>query len=221
MTSVALSRPVISGVTTLGHGRRVVVWTQGCTLACVGCMSRDSWPGDGADSSVESVDVLAGMVVHLRSVGQLDGLTISGGEPFQQADAVAAFVEQVRAATPRDAFDILVYSGYTLEHLRAHGDVARHRILESIDVLVDGRFRDDESTELAYRGSANQQLHCFTDLARVRYADAETRERPRPSVHVVSTGSELTWVGIPARGELEQHRSALRARGVELDGTSW
>jgi anaerobic ribonucleoside-triphosphate reductase activating protein len=220
VSTISLARPVVSGVTTLGHGRRVVVWTQGCTLACSGCMSRDTWPGETADTAVQRVDELADLILRLVESDTLDGLTVSGGEPFQQAAAVAELVERVRVGTRPDRFDLLVYSGYTLEHLRGRGDDHRQRVLASVDVLVDGRFREGEPTDASHRGSANQRLHRFTELARLRYSDAD-EPRSRPSLQVVATGDALTWIGIPRRGELDQHRAALAESGLALEGTSW
>jgi anaerobic ribonucleoside-triphosphate reductase activating protein len=182
-------------------------------------MSRDTWQGETADTAVQRVDELADLILRLVESDTLDGLTVSGGEPFQQAAAVAELVERVRAGTRSDRFDLLVYSGYTLEHLRERGDDHRQRVLASVDVLVDGRFREGEPTDAAHRGSANQRLHRFTELALSRYARAD--EACRPSLQVVATGDALTWIGIPRRGELDQHRAALAESGLALEGTSW
>lgn len=216
MTAIRLSRPVLSGVTTLGFGRRVGVWTQGCTLGCVGCVSQDTWAADGAE---HSVDALADEVLRHVRTDELDGMTVSGGEPFEQIDGLIALLAQVRRATSGRAFDILVYSGHTLAELRR--SAGADQVLALVDVLVDGRYRSTRPTNLPFRGSDNQQLHRFTELADIRYASADDPTTPRPSLQVVVEDTSVTWVGIPQPGQLEAIRSSLAAKGIELGGTSW
>jgi anaerobic ribonucleoside-triphosphate reductase activating protein len=99
-------------VTTLGHGTRAGIRTQGCTIGCAECVSKDTWSEDPA--TLVNIDVLLGW---LRSLPEpLDGVTVSGGEPFQQPTALAALLQGVDAwrADRSRPVDILVYSGYSL-----------------------------------------------------------------------------------------------------------
>ncbi len=143
-------------VTALGPGQRVVLWVAGCRRGCAGCISPEMQPLEaGRAVSVER------LVEHVLQVyPPLDGVTISGGEPFDQAEALAAFVHTLRVQRP--AWTILVYSGYTLEEIR--GDDVRTALLGVIDVLIDGSYRHDIPRVHPLTGSGNQRVHCLTPV---------------------------------------------------------
>jgi anaerobic ribonucleoside-triphosphate reductase activating protein len=212
LIEIRLNRPVRYGITTLGYGSRIAIWLQGCTLACPGCVSRDTWAARGG--SLLEAEALADMI--LTAAGDFDGLTISGGEPFQQAEALGELLRLVRAGAPEE-FDVLCYSGYLMRRLRSWYP----QIVGLLDVLVDGPFRIDEPTLLPWRGSGNQVLHRLTPLAERRYADADVPV-PRPRLQVVSLDDrEVELAGIPAAGALEAIAAGFREEGFELRGASW
>src|ERR1700675_2440335 len=99
-------------VTTLGFGRRIGVWFQGCSIRCPGCVSVDTWDPQQGTSTVAAV--LAAMDPWLN---EADGMTVSGGEPFEQVGALVALLSAVR---PRLRGDILVYTGYERANLETH-----------------------------------------------------------------------------------------------------
>lgn len=208
--ALSLNRPPRSGITSLGFGTRAAIWTQGCDIGCPGCISRDTHApgGDEWEPEVLAEAVTAG--------GHLDGLTISGGEPFQQPEALAALLDAVSAHIDRDRYDILCFTGHRREFVEA-----RHpEVVSRLDVLVDGRYRQDLPTDLPLRGSANQRLHRLTPLARDRYGDFD-RPQPRPPLQVLFDGEGVEWVGIPARGEMARIDAELAANGIRLGGASW
>lgn len=150
-----------------GPGLRFSVFVQGCGHACPGCHNPESWAYDGG--TVETLDELEQRIVENRLI---TGVTLSGGEPFDQAPACAELARRLKARN----YDIWVYSGYLWDELsaRAQGtgeDAAAVRtILESATVLVDGPFvKELKSYELKWRGSSNQRL---IDLAGMRKAAA-------------------------------------------------
>ncbi len=96
-------------IRALGPGRRIGIWFQGCSIRCPGCISRDTWAQARTTTTVEAL--VAKISVWLP---EADGITISGGEPFDQPAALAALLAQVRLLT---ACSILVYSGYPFEGL--------------------------------------------------------------------------------------------------------
>jgi anaerobic ribonucleoside-triphosphate reductase activating protein len=135
--------------TVLGPGNRFVLWVQGCGIGCVGCVSPQWIPFEGGRA--ESVPALASRIV----ADAVDGLTISGGEPFAQADRLADLIETIR--TVRD-LSVMSYSGYTIEHLRAHGTDGQRRLLGLLDILVDGPYladADDVSAGLQFEVGAD------------------------------------------------------------------
>lgn len=136
-----------------GPGRRVVVWVQGCDLACPGCFNPQTH--DVAEPSERSSDV-ADRILAARDAGT-DGVTFSGGEPFQQAAAVADCARRVRAAWPE--VSLMAFSGYPLEALR--GPLAppgAAALLAQLDLLVDGRYDARRPSRRPWRASANQRL---------------------------------------------------------------
>jgi organic radical activating enzyme len=87
-------------VTTLGPGVRAGIWVQGCPIGCRGCMATDTWVA-GPQHEIAIVEVLN----WLTTLGPFDGVTISGGEPFEQPVAVGELIDGIRQARP--AADIL------------------------------------------------------------------------------------------------------------------
>jgi anaerobic ribonucleoside-triphosphate reductase activating protein len=203
MTAVRLSR-THHPVTTLGHGVRA---------GCAGCISQDTWPST-PDSAVPVGTVLAWLA---GLPGPLDGLTVSGGEPFQQPEALAALLSGVRASFG-PGFDLLVYTGYAQSRLRR--DTARRAALELCDAIVAGPYVERLNVGQRWQGSRNQRLIPLTDLGRQRYGDvADDLGRPRLQIGVER---ERIWaVGIPRRGDMARLETRLRSAGITLGEVSW
>jgi anaerobic ribonucleoside-triphosphate reductase activating protein len=206
MTSpIALSR-VHFPVHTLGPGSRVGIWFQGCSIRCNGCISLDTWAPKPACSTVQ--DLLRDIDSWLE---QADGVTISGGEPFDQAGALEELLHGLRRRPERD---ILVYSGYALESLNLS------RLAGLIDTLIADPFRADHPQTLALRGSDNQRMVCLTALGRARMSnfDRPASEGER-TLDLMFADGEIFMAGIPARGDLAKLRLLLESQGHELNTT--
>lgn len=211
-------------VTVLGPGRRVGVWFQGCTIGCAGCMSRDTW--DAAAGERIAVGDLCDLMLAARADEGLDGVTISGGEPFQQPEALLALCAELRLRWP--VADVLVYSGYSFRRLQErHADV-----LNLVDAVIAEPFVAGRPTERPWRGSGNQTLHVLSPSFEARYAEAEEAARASaaapgpPEAPVarlqVTVDEHAVWVtGIPRRGDLDRMRAALVDRGLVLGEVSW
>lgn len=134
-----------------GPGRRSVVSVSGCSIRCLGCtvpQTHSSGNGQLTPISLIVEDVIAQREGH-------DGVTILGGEPFDQPEAVAELVSRLK----NHGLHITVYSGFTLEQLIDQKLPAIDYILTHIDLLIDGPFiidMRDGSGE--YRGSRNQRI---------------------------------------------------------------
>lgn len=132
-----------------GPGRRAVLFVQGCCLHCPGCQNPRLWPpGGGLDLAPET------LAAALLATGL--PVTISGGEPFDQAEGLARLAALLAAA----GAEIIVYTGYALEALlrRAAGDPAVEQALGHVGVLVDGPYVASlGGPDLQYRGSRNQR----------------------------------------------------------------
>lgn len=135
-----------------GKGLRDVIFVQGCAANCSGCHN----PGTHDLNGGQPKDITS-LVNLLTRCHLSSGLTISGGEPFLQPEAVLELITKYKAARP-DA-DVWVYSGYTYEELNASPNKATQAILRVADVLVDGRFIEEQKTlSLPFRGSRNQRI---------------------------------------------------------------
>lgn len=132
-----------------GPGFRFTVFTQGCPHHCAGCHNPQTHDFAGG-SDVQTDEILA----KIKKNPLLDGVTLSGGEPFCQSEACAEIARAVR----KMGLNVWSYSGYTFEEL-IDGKEAWKDFLREIDVLVDGRFELEKRTlECRFRGSSNQRL---------------------------------------------------------------
>jgi anaerobic ribonucleoside-triphosphate reductase activating protein len=202
MTAIAISR-VHFPVTTLGPGRRLGIWFQGCSIRCAGCISADTW---GVDIGLTSVEEVVTSVEPW--LGEVEGITISGGEPFDQPAALTALLRTLRARTD---VDVLVYSGHPYESL----EPALQGMTGLIDALITDPYEQHAPRTLALRGSDNQRLHCLTERGAVRFSPYEravSAEDRRFDVMFDEQGT--VWLaGIPARNDIRRLEQALAAAG--------
>lgn len=156
---------ILSPVHSLGPGERVCVWTQGCQKQCAGCISEDLQPAMGEDIQEA---VLYQIVKQLRQQCNCTGLTISGGDPFEQPTALLTLLKLVR----NEFNDILVYTGFTIEEIY-EGVVGKEGIecLGLIDVLIDGRYlKHLNRSDCVLRGSQNQRIHFINPDVKSAYS---------------------------------------------------
>ena len=133
-----------------GPGFRFTCFVQGCPHHCPGCHNPDSHDFTGGrEMSAEEV------IKALLSNPLTDGLTLSGGEPFAQAEDCLTIAK----AAHEHGFNVWSYSGWTWEHLLHSGTDAQKALLRELDVLVDGPFlMEERSLTLNWRGSRNQRV---------------------------------------------------------------
>lgn len=199
---------ILSPVTALGPGRRVGVWVQGCDLACPGCASTDTWDHTAGQEMSEAE--VARMVSTLVRAEQLTGITLSGGEPFQQGESLARVVAQVRTQHPD--IDVLVFTGYP-----AH--IARRRspaLFDEADIVIAGRYEQDRPSGRSLVASDNQEVLHLTARGRERMSTGISSR-----LQVAATHSELFVLGLPGPGDLDRLQTELGRVGIRLEGTSW
>ena len=131
-----------------GPGFRFAVFTQGCPHMCPGCHNPQTHDfGGGRD--MDTAEIIDKFLANPL----LDGITLTGGEPFRQPEACRILAEAAREA----GLNVWAYSGYTYEEILR--DPAMRALLSQVDVLVDGRFvLAERSLSLRFRGSRNQRL---------------------------------------------------------------
>lgn len=135
-----------------GPGIRYAVFTQGCPHNCEGCHNPNSHDVNGGYwEDTENI------INNIKRNPLLDGVTLSGGEPFLQAQECAEIAEKAHES----GLNVVTYTGFTFEELleKASEGNGFMRLLESTDILVDGRFElDKRSIDLNFKGSSNQRL---------------------------------------------------------------
>jgi len=201
-------------VTVLGPGRRIGIWVQGCSIGCKGCVSRDTWARE-AGRAMPVADLLA----WCETVGghALDGVTISGGEPFEQPAALDELLRGLARWRQRRRldFDLLCYSGYPLTTLRE-----RHAaLLGRLDAVIAEPYVDALPSEHPWCGSANQRVTALSKRGERRYASAPKPDGKR--IQALADGERVWYVGIPARGDMARLEALCHARGVDFAQVSW
>lgn len=130
-----------------GEGIRLTIFTQGCPHHCPYCHNPQTHDFKGG-YDIEIKKIISMMKENLL----LDGITLSGGEPMEQADTCAILAEEAK----KMGLNVWVYTGYTWEELQKE---SQKRLLCFTDVLVDGAFIYElRSLELRFKGSANQRI---------------------------------------------------------------
>lgn len=206
MTSLRVAH-LLHGCTTLGPGRRTVLWVRGCARRCPGCIATPILD-DGPSLELDTDDAVARV---LGSSGE-DGATFSGGEPFEQAEALAAVAVRLQDS----GRSVMVYTGFTLQELRSSTRPGVDALLGATDILVDGPFLREQQRDLLWRGSANQRVHLLTP----RYAHlAPHLDAPGVGVELrLDRESNLFWAGVPSPEFPARLRQAGADRGILLTG---
>lgn len=201
---ISLSR-VLYPLTTLGPGRRLGIWFQGCSLRCAGCISVDTWTRQSPQMTV--ADLLRQCAAELA---EADGVTITGGEPFEQPEALKELLAEIRSSLRRGA-DVLVYSGICIEHLQPH----LSQLEGLIDVLCAGPFQLHSSQTRPLMGSDNQELLLLTEIGRRNFSGyLRVRNAADDVLDLMMDSDGTAWMaGIPKRGDLGRLQSILLERG--------
>lgn len=197
-------------VKVLGPGARAVVWVQGCPFACRNCIVPESWDAAGG----ESVEI-AELAQWILEQPEIEGVTYSGGEPMEQADALAELTDQLGAK--RD-LGVVCYTGYTWEHLQAKGTPGQRALLERIDLLIDGVYIESRHADRLWRGSANQRLLPLSDRYRGLIESlSPEQDRSAGMEFSMKESGLVAYAGVPAMpGFRSQFESLLYARGIQL-----
>ena len=132
-----------------GPGFRLTVFCQGCSHHCEGCHNPDTWEFGGGTSMEEQQ-----IVQMVKDNPLVKGVTFSGGEPFDQPVGFTNLAKLLK----KEGYEVASYSGYTFEQL-INGTDEQKKLMENIDVLIDGPFILGLRTlSLIYRGSSNQRI---------------------------------------------------------------
>ena len=144
---------IINNSSVNGPGNRFVIWTQGCSLNCPNCWNPETHSFSNG-RNIQQDDLLA----IIEDETDIEGITISGGEPFEQPSDL---YELTKLVSEKTNLSQIVYSGYTINEIR--NDKNKEIILSNIDVLIDGRYNSLKSSKNGFIGSINQNHHFLTN----------------------------------------------------------
>jgi anaerobic ribonucleoside-triphosphate reductase activating protein len=193
-----------------GPGLRVIFWVQGCALRCTReCLNPHLLTSNGGhlvDPQVAGRWLLA----VLRQYADAEGVTVLGGEPFEQAAALAVTLRIIREA----GYSTVVYSGHVYEMLRDSGNAGVQSLLREVDVLVDGPYLSEESDpSLVWRGSRNQRVLPLTDRYSAEQLEEAQRRQGRAMFVSHAPDGSISVSGLQSRVAAGiARRSAFRAQ---------
>lgn len=133
-----------------GDGLRVTIFFQGCRFHCKGCWNESTWDFQGGK---ELTSDLIDEVIYLGKQEHISGISLLGGEPFQQdAQSLLALLIKLKEEVGKP---IYLWTGYTYDKIpKTHRECLKY-----IDVLVDGQYIEEQANyDLKWRGSANQRI---------------------------------------------------------------
>lgn len=155
-----------------GEGTRSTIFAQGCRHHCPGCFNPETHDFNGGEL-FEVKEVFE----KIKDDPFLDGVSFSGGDPLEQPEAFAELAEMIKQDNPDR--NIWCWTGYKLEYLlknKIH-EPGMKKLLDSIDVLVDGRFEQSLFSELLkYRGSSNQRIIDMNRTRELNYEEIVTMD---------------------------------------------
>lgn len=169
-----------------GPGKRFALWVQGCTLHCPGCCNPEMFAPDKGGTWVETADLAA----RILATPGIEGISVLGGEPFQQPEALAELCGLVRAG----GLSVMIYTGYTLAELREQVSPSAAELLANADLLVDGRYdRTKPESSRRWIGSSNQVMHFLSP----RYSATDPRFTTPNTIELRFVNGQLTINGWP------------------------
>ena len=174
---------VVPSTESLGPGKRFVIWVQGCNKRCKGCIAADAWDTTGGINT--DVGDLAEQIIEQKNI---EGITISGGEPFLQQQPLVELVHQIRRMND---LGVIIYTGMKYEEIKDT------ELAQCADLIIDGEYVEDLNDNKSLRGSSNQNVICLTD--RYKSIAAKYFGQPGRKIELIISDDETRIVGIPSR----------------------
>ena len=193
---------VLDQTTSLGPGKRYALWLQGCHKRCPNCMTPASRDLDGGQ--MLDVSVIATKILLQK---EIEGITISGGEPFLQPEGLCELLQLIRSQSD---LSIIIYTGYYISELREWKNHFVDEILDHhTDILIDGPYIQELNDGGSLRGSKNQTVYALSP----RYRDIVTGLYGQPERHceIHLNQNEALLVGIPDENGYKMWRLVFRA----------
>lgn len=167
-----------------GPGKRLLLFTQGCSLRCKGCINQHLWEfGKGIDVTVDAI---------VNQCHNLDGITLHGGEPLDQANVLGELINKIK----QRGKTVILFTGYAFKELNT---VQKQAWIAS-DIVISGRYEEKKrNIYLQFRGSTNQKV--FTHKG--KYKDYKIKDGQTIAVLSFNAQGEMQSLGFRT-DELDQ-----------------
>lgn len=173
-----------------GPGKRYALWLQGCPLRCPSCCNPEMLKFEGGTAF--TLPELVAEIAQAKSEHQIEGVTLIGGEPTAHAEVLVPLAKEVQALD----LSVMMFSGFTLAELREQANPYVLQLLELTDILVDGRYLQDQpETRRRWIGSSNQEIHFLSE----RYDAEDPRWLLPNTLEIRMQGNEIFINGYPAK----------------------
>jgi anaerobic ribonucleoside-triphosphate reductase activating protein len=178
-------------VTTLGPGRRVAIWVQGCNFRCPGCISPEWRPLEPAFlwTSEEAAELILNVAGDPTA-----GISISGGEPMLQASALTALLKLLKEERPN--WNLVLFSGYSRNELLKEGRNDRLKLMDEADAFIGGKYIEALNEPFGLRGSSNQEIF-FKSHSGFNHAEQMALLNGSKKIEVRITREKIFTIGIP------------------------
>lgn len=146
---------IIKNTFVEGYGKRFCIWTQGCSIRCESCANKDTW-----DFNVGEIWEVDSLVKKIELENEIDGITILGGEPLDQINAISELCTKVK----KNGLSVILFTGYCIEKNKKFKNYNINKLLLNVDLLIDGQFEADNILEAPNLvGSKNQKIYYLTN----------------------------------------------------------
>lgn len=165
-----------------GPGCRFVIWTQGCSIRCIDCWNNEMWSFE-KKNEIATDELFEKIIVEKEYI---EGVTILGGEPFDQYDELLTLIKQIR----KTDLSIILYTGYSYHELK---DKNKTEILDSIDIIITERYDKNYRTENGgLIGSSNQKIRFLTN----KYTENDLSKNNEIEISINENG-QINMYGYP------------------------
>ena len=194
---------ILYPVRVLGPGSRIGIWFAGCAHRCHGCSNPELW--ERKKQFRVSLSSVMKLIEMIAAQNQVEGFTITGGDPFYQPTALKRLLKEIKPISQ----DILVYTGYTIEEVKR----IDASILKDIAVLIDGPYIEGQNKGSILKGSDNQNIYiCDPNYQHVYDQYLKNKKN---MIQNFSTSDGIISVGIHHPGYSEDLKRKSREKGLD------
>lgn len=210
--SIRVSR-IAYPITTLGPGRYLGLWVQGCDIKCSGCVSKDTWDKTGG-RLVDERSLADSIIEIIGAAKDIEGIVVTGGEPTEQADSLCKILAWISEALPQ--VDVILFSGVSREALSESYGV----LISCVDLAICGPYISGLPSSRPMIASDNQ---CYMVCSNRGHAllSKLLKMEGACSIQCLVDEQSITMAGLPFPSGMELLEDELRERGIVFSEASW